>query len=140
MEIFMRKGFTLLELSLTIFIIALLGAAALTGLEHYRQKAELRFQQGVIEEHLLLAKQEAMTQQRDVDLLFFEKGFTVQNSRGVLKEITLAKPFTVSSLRLGFNADGNPRFAGTLYLYRRGKAAAKMTVAVGSGLLTWSAQ
>ncbi|MDR2428356.1 MAG: prepilin-type N-terminal cleavage/methylation domain-containing protein [Candidatus Margulisbacteria bacterium] len=136
----MRKGFTLVELSLTIFIIALIGAAALTGLNHYRQKAELRFQQGIIEEHLLLAKQEALTRQRDIDLLFLEKGFTVQSSRGVLREVTLAKPFTVSSLRLGFNADGNPRFAGTLYLYRRGQAAAKMTVAVGSGLITWSPQ
>ncbi|MDR1452922.1 MAG: prepilin-type N-terminal cleavage/methylation domain-containing protein [Candidatus Margulisbacteria bacterium] len=136
----MRKGFTLVELSLTIFIIALIGAAALTGLEHYRQKAELRFQQGVIEEYLLWAKQEAVTRQRDIDLLFFEKGFTVQSSRGVLKEIALAKPFTVSSLRLGFNADGNPRFAGTLYLYRRGQTAAKMTVTVGSGLITWSPQ
>ncbi|MDR1324397.1 MAG: type II secretion system GspH family protein [Candidatus Margulisbacteria bacterium] len=136
----MRKGFTLVELSLAIFIIALIGVAALTGLNHYRQKAELRFQQDVIEEYLLFAKQQAVTMQRDIDVLFFENGFTVQSSRGTLKELTLARPFTVSSLRLGFNADGNPRFAGTLYLYRRGQTVAKMTVAVGSGLITWSAQ
>jgi prepilin-type N-terminal cleavage/methylation domain-containing protein len=140
MKVFMRKGFTLVELSLTIFILALIGAAALTGLNHYRQKAELRFQQNLIEDQLLFAKQQAVTLQRDIDVLFFENGFTVQDSRGTLKEFTLAQPFTVSSLRLGFNADGNPRFAGTLYLYRRGQAAAKMTVTVGSGLLTWSAQ
>ncbi|GBR74460.1 hypothetical protein NO1_1631 [Candidatus Termititenax aidoneus] len=136
----MRKGFTLVELSLTIFIIALIGAAALTGLDHYRQKAELRFQQNLIEEYLLFAKQQAVTLQRDIDVLFFENGFTVQSSQGILKTLALAKPFTVSSLRLGFNADGNPRFAGTLYLYRRSQAVAKMTVAVGSGLIAWSAQ
>ncbi|GBR76194.1 hypothetical protein NO2_0786 [Candidatus Termititenax persephonae] len=81
-----------------------------------------------------------MTQGRNVDVLFFANGLTVQADDGALQELTLSKPFTVSSLRLGFNAEGNPRFAGTLYLYRRGKPAAKMTVAVGSGIITWTGQ
>ena len=136
----MRRGFTLIELGVTIFIIAVIGAVVLTGLVSYRQKAQLLFQQKIIEQSLLEAKQTALTRRRDVDVLFFDNGFTVQTDDEILMEHKLPKPFSVSALRLGYNAAGNPRFAGTLYLYRRGRAAAKMTSAVGNGILTWTRQ
>ena len=132
------KGFTLIELGLTLFILLLLGAVSLTGLARYRQKSALRWQQEQITQDLLWAKNNALAQQRDTDIVFFADGYTIQTGRGALKEMKLAKPFTVSSLRLGYNSAGNPRYSGTLYLYRNTKTAAKMTAAVGSGLLNWT--
>ena len=136
----MRRAFTLVELGVTIFVIAVIGATVLTGLSHYRQALQRNVMQGTIDMSLSLAKQEAMTQRCNVDVLFFDNGITVQTDDEILKELKLPKPYTVSSLRLGYNAAGNPRFAGTLYLYRQGKTAAKMTSAVGNGLITWTKQ
>ena len=133
-----RKGFTLIELSLIFFILLLISTVSLTGLNAYRQKTVLRLQQEQITQDLFWAKNNALAQQRDTDIVFFDTGYTIQTGRGALKETTLPKPFTVSSLRLGFNSAGNPRFSGTLYLYRHNKTAAKMTVAVGSGLINWT--
>ena len=138
--VFNRRGFTLVELGVVFFILTMLCAVSLTGIIHLQQKNIIKIQQNNIEEDLLLARNTAKQQARDVDIIFFENGYVLQNNKGVLKEVTLSKPFTVSALRLGFNAEGNPRFAGTLYLYRGGKTAAKMTVAVGSGIITWTKQ
>ncbi|MDR1997900.1 MAG: hypothetical protein LBQ83_06225 [Candidatus Margulisbacteria bacterium] len=133
-----KKGFSLLELGLTLFILLLLGGAALTGLGSYQRRAALKFQQENISRELLWAKNYALTRFTDTDIIFFENTWVISAGGRELKNSTLPEPFTVSALRLGFNATGNPRYAGTLYLYRQGRAAAKMTVAVGSGLLKWT--
>jgi len=136
--VFSRRGFTLVELGVVIFILFMICAVSLTGIMHLRQKNIIKIQQSNIEENLLLARNMAKQQAQSVDIIFFDTGYVIQNNRGVLKEVTLPKPFTVSSLRLGFNAEGNPRFAGTLFLYHGNRTAARMTVAVGSGIITWT--
>ena len=135
-----KAGFSLVELGITVFIITIISAVVLTGLSHYRQKAQVVFQQKIIEQSLAYAKQTALAKQDNVDVLFFDNSFTIQTDDEILEERKLSKPFSVSSLRLGYNAAGNPRFAGTLYLYRQGRIVARMTSAVGSGILTWTRQ
>lgn len=132
-----KRGFSLIELGVVFLILALISAISLTGVSQLRQKNNLQIQQNNIEEDLLLAKALAQSRYQNVDIVFFEDGYTMQ-AGDELKVKVLPKPFTVSSLRLGFNSAGNPRFSGTLYLYRHGKSVAKMTVAVGSGLINWS--
>ena len=132
------RGFTLVELGVVFFILAMICAVSLTGMVHLRQKNVLKVWQNTIEEDLLFARNTAKQQAQSVDILFYETGYIIQNNQGTLKEVITSWPFTFSALRLGFNAEGNPRFAGTLYLYRSGKAVARMTVAVGSGIITWS--
>jgi type II secretory pathway pseudopilin PulG len=138
--VFNRRGFTLVELGVVFFILAVICAISLSGFVHLRQRNIIRIQQNNIEENLLLARNTAKQQAQSVDIIFLDNGYVIQSSRGVLKEVTLPQPFTVSALRLGFNAEGNPRFSGTLFLYRGGKTVARMTVAVGSGIITWTKQ
>lgn len=129
-----KKGFTLLETGLIIFILLWTGAAVLSGARSLRAKNLLKIQQNIIFSDLLAAKQRALAEQRDIDIVFFEQGYAVDAERAVV----LPRPFAVSALRLGYNAAGNPRYPGTLYLYRDGRAVARLTVAVGSGLLKWT--
>ncbi|MDR2431018.1 MAG: hypothetical protein LBD99_02015 [Candidatus Margulisbacteria bacterium] len=131
-----KKGFTLLEIGVGVFILLLSSAAGLTGALQLRAKNVLKIQQNLIVGDLLAAKQRALAARRDADIIFAGQGYTVQ--AGTIREVILPRPFTVSALRLGYNPAGHPRYAGTLYLYRAGRPVARLTVAVGSGLLKWT--
>ena len=133
----MRKGFTLLEIIMTIAIVIMIATISINTVTKYAGKQNVHAQERIITADLKYALELAQTTDRDIRIIFDTQKYTITDSDAIKKTLYLNPGFTVSAQVFGYTPQGTPMYSGTLYLSYKKIIQSKLTVALGSGLLKW---
>ena len=157
----MRKirGFTLIELMVVIFMIAVLSAFAVPGIMSWRSAAKLRGAAENLKGHLEYTKMRAIQENGPVAVLFYEDAYQIFVDTGgspgaldaedvILKRISLAPGIKIDSSATTFLPSGNhwpkkTRFfgrstaaSGTVVLKNEGRTKGKAISVSSLGKIT----
>jgi hypothetical protein len=132
-----RKGSSLLELGIILFIVSLVIGIASTTVSGYRKIVLITNEQKMITADMDYLQTYAKAKHVDTDVLFYYNPYVLRAGDTVLKEVYLSKGFSTAPQHFGFTSEGASRYAGTLDLSYQKIEVGKLTVAVGSGLRQW---
>lgn len=132
-----KKAFTLIELTIVIFIFALLSYFTWQSFARFNNSLLVKGQAEEIISVLENARAEAESRNEKVEVIFNYDSYRLETDNNVLKVYKLKPDFTAEEGVLSFAATGNPAEAGTIYLNYQGRKAAKIILAVASGILRW---
>ena len=119
------KAFSLLEVLLTISILAVISILTINFITNYKKSVNIRLLQEKIMADMELAKTQAVASLKDVEIIFNDQGYYLQTSGEISKKIDLGRYFRVNYMKLGFTPAGSPKYAGTVYLFYRDEKIAK---------------
>lgn len=132
----MRKGFSLLEIMLSVSILAIFTGISLTAVSSYALHKQTQVQQNLITTDINYAKDLAQTLGLDSYIVFSADTYTIRAGQNT-KQIRLNPGYTLSPQQLGYTPQGTPKYSRTIFLYYHNKQLSKLTVAIGSGILKW---
>jgi len=114
-------------------ILLAFGNSAFVG---YREKTETDSFSLKIVNELAYYRSQAMSESKDIELVYFEGYYQVKLSGVVTKQVQYPDKFRIDYARVGFKPSGTAKYAGSIIIYYRGRQVQKITVAPASGLIS----
>ncbi|WP_059103247.1 competence type IV pilus minor pilin ComGD [Shouchella shacheensis] len=139
-----ERGFTLVELLLSLTILSMMILLPILLIPNFHQNNEAKQIAGKIREDLLIAQQVAMAQgktarvqfrQTEKAMLIFVDGRTFEKIPYVDEGMSFSSR-TMDIAQIGFLANGHPQRAGTFEMAVHGKRYA-YTLHIGKGRVTY---
>ena len=111
-----KRAFTLLELAVVVCILGIILLFSTNHFKNLQDKLSIKNQAEEIVAVLETARQSAQNKNETVEIIFDYDEYRLETEQSVIKVYKLQPGFSTEAQKLGFTADGNTAFAGTVLL------------------------